>query len=466
MDPNVGLRAASGLVSFLLKTTLEWLVCLAVVRLASSARWRFNLWLTMLAALVGQWIWTWADVARPGFAALHTVSPAVLAVHEKAPSEIVAVAPQTAGVVTQTILVLLAVYAAVLLWCAAGAVAARVRLARAMRFRRAPSERLAAVFSEVIGEAQASGRDLTDCELWVLPSVSSPAIIGSLRPCVIVPPSCEGQNDAELRAAFWHELKHVERRDALWNILVNACRSLLWFHPVVRHATQELHKQRELACDAAVIREHPQSRDVYASCLLRFARTSAESALPAIEIASGPSLLAMRIRSILDEAPGLSRLAVTGRGAANLLLVAATAATVPALNVLFSTQMRMPVVQIPVTNVTAADVIVRTKRAVLRAGGERVRMAATQTGSAPPMSVQFPMQHDEALAAEHRAAMGIVTESTGMDGTAPAEESASVPGQPGRPSNAAMPASWGKVAIDVAERVGPLMNDHDADNRH
>ena len=464
MDPNEGLGAASGLVSFLLKTTLEWLVCVAVVRLASSARWRFNLWLTMLVAFVGQWIWTWAEVMRPGLAAVLTVSPAVLAVHEKATSEIIAVAPQTAAAVPQILLGVVAVYAALLLWRVAGAVAARLRLARAMRLRRAPGERLAAIFAAVIGEAQASGRDLTDCELWVLPGVTSPATVGLLQPCVIAPPSCEAQGEAELRAAFWHELKHIERRDALWNLLIGACRSMLWFHPAVRHATGELHKQRELACDAAVIREHPQSRDVYASCLLRFARASAQPGLPAIEMASSSSLLTMRVRSILNEAPGLSRLAVTGRGAANLLLVAATAATVPALNVLFAAQMRVPVVQIPVTNITAGDVLVRAKRAVTRAGMERMRMPV-QTDSAPPMSVQFPVQHDEALAAEHRAAMGIVTESTGMDGTAPTEESASIPGQPGHPANATLPASWGKVAIDAAERVGPLMNDHDGD-RH
>src|SRR5205807_5564720 len=103
-----------------------------------------------------------------------------------------------------------------------------------------------------------------------------------------------------------------------------------------------------------------------------------------------PSLLTIRVRSILNEAPGLSRLAFMGRGAANLLLVAATAATVPALNVLFATQMRLPLVQIPVTNVTAGDVLVRAKRPVLRSGTQRVRMVAPEINSARLLTAQFP----------------------------------------------------------------------------
>ena len=64
MDPSLGLLAASGLVNFLLKTTVEWSVCLLLVRIAGSPRSRFNLWLTMLLGFLAQWIWMWAGVLR------------------------------------------------------------------------------------------------------------------------------------------------------------------------------------------------------------------------------------------------------------------------------------------------------------------------------------------------------------------------------------------------------------------
>src|SRR6185312_16255629 len=67
MDPSLGLLAASGLVNFLLKTTAEWLVCLVLVRIASSPRTRFNLWLTMLLGFVAQWAWMWMGILRAAF---------------------------------------------------------------------------------------------------------------------------------------------------------------------------------------------------------------------------------------------------------------------------------------------------------------------------------------------------------------------------------------------------------------
>src|SRR6185437_2821451 len=141
---------------------------------------------------------------------------------------------------------------------------------------------LANTFQEALEQTAAYGSKLQDCELWVLPGLPSPATLGWWQPRGVVHPECRTQDEAELKVVFWHELMHVERRDALWNMLVRACRNVLWFHPCVHHAMVALSAQRELACDAAVVREHPQSRDVYATCLVRFAR--------ARDLASEPSV--------------------------------------------------------------------------------------------------------------------------------------------------------------------------------
>jgi bla regulator protein blaR1 len=300
MDRSMGLLAASALVSFLLKTSAEWLVCLLLVRIAGSARTRFNLWLTMLLGFLAQWIWMWAQILRGAFAPANPAATGASAA--TLPAQRISVATPLAGTVAQALSVLLICYVAVLAWRIIGTVVARLRLARAMRHKTAPDPTLARSFQEALEQTTAHAARLHDCELWVLPGLPSPATLGWWKPQVIVPPICQTQDAAELKVVFWHELMHVERRDALWNAVVRACRNVLWFHPCVHHAIVALYAQRELACDAAVVREHPQSRDVYATCLVRFARArdlAPQSSVAGIEMASSAALLTIRVRSIL-----------------------------------------------------------------------------------------------------------------------------------------------------------------------
>src|ERR1035441_3705749 len=101
MDPSLGLHAASGLVSFLLRTTLEWLVCLLLVRIAGSARGRFNVWLALLFAFVAQWIWMLAGVARRAFPAQALAAGAMAGMPAAAAGKRIAIAAPAAGTVTK-----------------------------------------------------------------------------------------------------------------------------------------------------------------------------------------------------------------------------------------------------------------------------------------------------------------------------------------------------------------------------
>jgi beta-lactamase regulating signal transducer with metallopeptidase domain len=463
MDPSVGLQAASGLVNFLLKTTVEWSVCLLLVRIAGSPRSRFNLWLTMLLGFLAQWIWMWAGVLRAAFPGISHAGVG-LAGTTAARGERVAVATAMAGTLSRVVAGLLVCYVAVVAWRMMGTLAARVRLARAMRHKSAPEERVAAAFQDSVDQAEARG-----CELWVLPGLASPATLGWLRPQVIVPPACLTQDPAELKAVFWHELKHVERRDALWNAMVRACRNLLWFHPCVHHAVAALSAQRELACDAAVVREHPHSRDVYASCLVRFARMvdlAPESAIPTIEMASSAVLLTTRVHSILNDAPKSSSLSRAWRVTANMLLVGLMAATIPGLNILFATEQRTPAMQFPVAG---AALLAMKGTALKSTNGRALTVAALQPGSGAVASgvSSIGLQHDEGLAAEHQAAMGVLTESTGMDAPTAGSDgrvSGDVTGSSRHGTAGQSSPSWTTVAVDAAERMGPLAGDRD--DRH
>jgi beta-lactamase regulating signal transducer with metallopeptidase domain len=468
LDPNLGLDAASGLVSFALKTTVESLVCLVVVRLAGSARWRFNVWLAMLMAFAAQWGWMWIQLARtaimPGTAAM-----VVLEAPRGEPVRRIAVTQPIAGMVGDVIALFAVGYALVLMWKGIGGVAARVRLARAMRYGRAPSERLAEAFSNVLGGVQATGVELRDCRLRVLPGAASPATMGWRRPLVVVPPDCEMQDEQELAAIFWHELKHVQRKDSLWNGVAQLCTGLLWFHPGVHHAATELKVERELACDAAVVREHPQSRDVYASCLLRFA-SARVPALTGIEMASAPTLLKRRIGSILTERPRMSGWSRACRAAVNVGLIALMVTAAPRINVLFAEGTDAVILGSPVSamelhpqNPLAAG------RAPRRLARERTRSADQDRAEAVPVmsSGIAAVAHNDALAAEHRVAVDVLTESTGMDKSGSTDSSSdSLAGEAPGGTRRVNTSSLGSIAVDAAERMGPLMSDHDHDDHH
>ncbi|MDP9051388.1 MAG: hypothetical protein M3O31_11820, partial [Acidobacteriota bacterium] len=461
----LGLLAASGLANFLLKTIAEWTVCLLLVRIAGSARTRFNLWLTMLLGFLAQWVWMGARIVRAVFPALGVVGPSAGGTAHAAR---IAVAETLAGRVAQAMVVLLVCYVAVLAWRVLGTAAARVRLARAMRHKRAPDGLMARSFREALDQVGFRAK-LRECELWVLPGLPSPATLGWWQPRVIVPSVCQTQDAAELMAVFWHELKHVERRDALWNAMVRVCRNVLWFHPCVHHAIVALNAQRELACDAAVVQEHPQSRDVYATCLVRFARArdlAPEPSVAGIEMASNAALLTTRVQSILSEAQRTSQFATVLRAAASLLLVGVMAATVPALNILFAEAVIGPAMRLPVV----ADVHSVDKKRALKPGGaksQRAGVLPSADGNATALA-SVGMQHDDDLAAEHRAGMDVLTEATGMDGAGGGEIRVSrlSGGAPVRGTAAQSTATWTSIALDAAERMGPLMSGRGNDDHH
>jgi len=465
MDPGLGLEAASGLASFLLKTAAEWVVCLLLILTARSARTRHNLWLALLIGFLVQWGWTLTEIARRAIPATGAGLRSV-AVGASPASNGIALQTATAWIVTQMMTALLAVYIAVVAWRLLGTVAARVRLARALRHRSAPGGRLAGAFAQAVEESSAdAGRRLERSELWVLPGIASPATLGWLRPRVLVPPSCETQDAEELEAVFWHELKHVERRDALWGGLARVSRTLLWFHPCVYFAVRGVVTERELACDAAVVREHPHSRDVYASCLVRFARAGDLAAMPAlaaVEMASRTTLLSARVRSILGEQPAASRVSRAWRGTVSALLVMGMAATVPAMSLIFHL---MPVS----ASIAAPEAGGAAPLPAKRRPQKALRTQAGISTVVPPMLVakSLPVPHDEALAAEHRAAMDVLNESTGL-GTPATAAGGSAGLTPANEPTAAgrQPATWSSVAVDAAERMGPLLNDHDSDDHH
>ena len=110
-------------------------------------------------------------------------------------------------------------------------------------------------------------------------SAGCPALIGVLRPRVVLPRDFEARYTAQEQAlVLAHEAVHLQRRDTLWNALVVLLRCAFWFNPLTHVAAHFMRVDQELACDATVIDRHPASRRTYADAMLK--TELADAALP------------------------------------------------------------------------------------------------------------------------------------------------------------------------------------------
>ena len=101
------------------------------------------------------------------------------------------------------------------------------------------------------------------------PSIG-PALVGVLRPRLILPRDFESRFDAQERALILaHEQVHRSSRHPAVNALVEVARCASWFNPLVHLAANCIRADQELACDAAVIAARPAERRVYAQALLK-----------------------------------------------------------------------------------------------------------------------------------------------------------------------------------------------------
>jgi hypothetical protein len=106
-----------------------------------------------------------------------------------------------------------------------------------------------------------------------------PALVGAWRSRIVLPADFECRYDAtEQMLILAHETIHARRRDGWWCLLAQLGAALFWFHPLAWWALAALRHDQELACDAAVLREHGEQRRSYANAMLK--TQSAAFALP------------------------------------------------------------------------------------------------------------------------------------------------------------------------------------------
>jgi beta-lactamase regulating signal transducer with metallopeptidase domain len=173
------------------------------------------------------------------------------------------------------------------------------RLKAALRRTQPSSQRLCLGFERLCLELR-----IKRCELRLSAELSSPATCYWWHSHVLLPADLIARlNDDQLDDVLRHELLHVKRKDYLWDRLADVGCRLVFFHPLVWLGYRHLRWERELACDHAVVRESTEARLRYAECLTMLARLFMERKKfsPGIKMFSSESLLAVRVRSLLNE---------------------------------------------------------------------------------------------------------------------------------------------------------------------
>lgn len=205
------------------------------------------------------------------------------------------------------------------------------RLQRRSRGWRNPDDpSLAALFAEcqaMIGVRSSVVLQVTSDDL-------GPAVAGLWAPCVLVPQSVLASASREdVEHILLHELAHVRRRDLVLHWLMTAARVVHWFNPTVHLAAARMQADRELACDAVVLRLLGRARrNAYGVTILKMAgRLVSPWPLPGLVGVFGPQRdLQERIMMIANFKP-IGR--VWSGVAATLLLAFAVTGLTDAANV-------------------------------------------------------------------------------------------------------------------------------------
>ena len=103
----------------------------------------------------------------------------------------------------------------------------------------------------------------------VLESPIGPAVIGWLRPTILLPRLVvDGRSAAQLELLLAHELIHIRRGDLFWALLQTLASRIWWFHPMVWMAGRMTAYEAERSCDAETIAAMKCSPASYARELL------------------------------------------------------------------------------------------------------------------------------------------------------------------------------------------------------
>ena len=189
-----------------------------------------------------------------------------------------------------------------------GVVAFSVRLGHgwrsARRLRTTGTRRAAASLQQTLSRLAARMRVSRPVQLVESMLVEVPAVIGWMRPVILVPASAlTGLTPQQLEVLLAHELAHVRRHDYVVNLVQCAIETLLFYHPAVWWVSRRVRDERENCCDDLVV-ELCGDRRLYAAALVEMERLRPPPpAVPRLALAASGGSLLNRVRRLVGAPP-------------------------------------------------------------------------------------------------------------------------------------------------------------------
>jgi len=296
---------------------------------ASSPNIRYALACTALGVMAAAPVLTWLLLSppAPSFAAMPFAAP----VSATAPAA-VRTAPISFPAIVNGVAAAPLLPWVVAVWLA-GAMTFWVRMLggwicaerlRSRLVRPAPRE-----WQQTLDRLRKSVRVSRPVRLLVSSLVQSPAVVGWLRPVVLVPVGAlAGLPAQQMEALLLHELAHIRRHDYCVNVLQSVVEALLFYHPAIWWVSGHIRAERELCCDDVAVLITGDV-DSYARVLAELGMAS--HAHSQAVMAANAGSLAHRIARLLGEPLGESRPASRtspGRGAVAIAMFLAVTVVV------------------------------------------------------------------------------------------------------------------------------------------
>lgn len=291
------------ILSFLQRSTL--LVSLALLGVMAVR----GIWLRRFGARNVMLLWLSVPVTMLGLfvpAPVRVVDGGVFST--LAPSSVATVPPMP-GPVSQPAVAIDTSGLLLALWLAGAIVMAGILTLQQWRYRRS------------LGRLEA----LPDGSFRSESSDTGPALIGALKPRIIVPADFERRYTPKQQSMIIaHERCHLRRGDLQLTLLACTIRCVSWFNPLVHLAWSRFRIDQELACDASVLRAHPDFRREYAEAMLSTQFAASQLPVGCTWLTGDP--LRRRITMLYTRPPGKIQLLA----GTVLALTASTAAAIGA----------------------------------------------------------------------------------------------------------------------------------------
>lgn len=155
-------------------------------------------------------------------------------------------------------------------------------------------------------------------------TITMPMAAGYLRPTVVLPVEADAWPAERITSVLLHELAHVRRRDCLTQLAASAACALYWMNPLAWYAARALRRERERACDDAVLAAGTAGY-AYAEHLIDVARAARHVATPTWSggvAMAHRSELEGRLMAILDDARNRQSISHGAAGLAGILCLA------------------------------------------------------------------------------------------------------------------------------------------------